>query len=113
MTLAEIITKLEKSVAAKNDPSYATTHAFHDGDAVTADELDAHEKTLKTTYPPSYRKAVLEHGLFSLGKPGAQHDHLVFHSWPVEDHRTALAHYRRAARLRRHGGGRRRCDRRR
>ena len=46
MTLPEIIAKLETSVAAKNDPTYAATHAFHDGDAVTADELDAQEKTL-------------------------------------------------------------------
>lgn len=93
MTLAEVLAQLARAIAANQDPGYAGTHAFHAGDAVTAAELDAREQQLGISYPPSYRAAVLAHGLFTLGAVDAMHDHLVFRLWPVGEHRTALAHY--------------------
>lgn len=81
--------KLERDVAEKG-ASYAALHALRPGEAVTEADLAAAEQRLGVRYPPSYREFMLKFGLFSLGDPGAEHDHLVFRAWPLAEHRTAL-----------------------
>ena len=93
MTFQDTLDELAASIAAQPDPGYAHTHRFHTGAPVTDGELDARERALGLTYPPSYRDAVRAHGLFTLGSPDAQHDHLAFKCWPLDQHRTALAEY--------------------
>jgi hypothetical protein len=92
MTFDQTVAALEASLAAK-DPDYASTRRFHDGTRVAAAVLDERERELEEQYPPSFRDAVIAHGLFSLGKPDPAHDHLVFRCWPPERHRTALIEY--------------------
>jgi hypothetical protein len=84
-----ILAKLAAAVAAHPDPTYASTHRFIDGASVTAKQLDATRKP----YPPSFRDALIAHGLFSLGDTDAAHSQLVYRCWPLAQHRSALAEY--------------------
>jgi hypothetical protein len=53
--------------------------------------LDARERAGRWKYPPSFRRALAEHGLFTLGKVTPQSDHLCFVVWPPKEHVSALA----------------------
>jgi len=81
-----IIAKLAAAVAANPDPTYASTHGFLDGALVTGKQLDATRKP----YPPSFRDAVIAHGLFSLGDTDAAHSQLVFRCWPLAEYADQL-----------------------
>lgn len=59
--------------------------------AVGAAALDKRERAAGWTYPPSFRRALEEHGLFTLGKVTGATDHLCFAVWPLADHKPALA----------------------
>src|SRR5262245_23453389 len=41
--------------------------------------------------PAEFRRALEEHGLFTLGKVTGATDHLCFAVWPLADHKPALA----------------------
>jgi hypothetical protein len=92
MTFDETIAALEAELAANPDAGYAATRRFHAGERVTAAALDTRERDLDAPYPPSFRDAILAHGLFSLGKPGTS-EQLVYRCWPLAQHRSALAEY--------------------
>lgn len=49
------------------------------------------EQRLDEIYPPSLKRALAEHGLFTIGDP--EFPQLMFKMWPPEEHVTALAHY--------------------
>ena len=93
MSIAEIRKKLDETIAAKNDPSYARTHSFNSGEAVGESEIAAREREIGVRFPPSYREALVRYGCFTLGTLGGELDHLVCQIWPLEQHRTALAEY--------------------
>jgi hypothetical protein len=58
--------------------------------SVDSAALDKRANAGGWSYPPSFRRALAEYGLFTLGKVTAATDHLCFVVWPPKEHKPAL-----------------------
>ena len=88
-TVTDTLNELERQIQQHSETDYGETHRFCPG--ANAGELEAAEKRLGVSLPPSFREFLQQHGFFTLGEPDPEHDHLVFATWPSGDWRTALS----------------------
>ena len=91
-TAADTLAHLEAELL-KKDADYVKIRRFCPGEAVTEDAIAKREKALKIALPPSYREFLLRHGRFTIGESNPKWDHLIYQTWPLKQHRTALAEY--------------------
>lgn len=81
---------LSCETTAMSNPSDLLAARLRAGDErFTAAQLTDVESRLGHSYPPSFRRLLVEHGCFTLVSP--PHGDTSFTVWPLHEHQTALA----------------------